>query len=54
MIAIFPLVVLIVGLLIYFAAAANPKLAEVGRLMFACGLLVLCFSLAGKTLRLLT
>lgn len=34
-----PLLVCIVGLLMY-ALSANVKLQEIGRLMFACGLLV--------------
>jgi Na+/phosphate symporter len=48
------LVVLIalVGLVIY-VLATNPKVSEIGRLMFACGLLATCFLLAGKVVRLL-
>lgn len=42
----------VAGLLIY-ALAANPKAAEIGRLMFACALLAICFLLAGRTVRLL-
>jgi hypothetical protein len=38
MIILLPLLVAIIGVLMY-ALCANPKLAEVGRLMFACGLL---------------
>lgn len=38
MIIYLPLLVAIVGVLMY-ALSANPKLAEIGRLMFACGLL---------------
>ncbi len=37
-----PLVVCIVGLLMY-ALSANPKLVEIGRLMFLAGLLALLF-----------
>ena len=44
-VALLPLILAIVGLLIY-ALASNPKTAEIGRLMFACGLLVLAFALA--------
>lgn len=40
------------GLVIY-VLATNPKAAEVGRLMFACALLVICLLLAGRTVRLL-
>lgn len=44
-IALFPLAIAIIGMLIY-ALAANPKVSEIGRLMFFCGLLVLAFALA--------
>jgi hypothetical protein len=44
MIIYFDLLVALVGLLMY-ALSANPKLAEIGRLMFACGLLA--FMLGG-------
>jgi Na+/phosphate symporter len=42
----------LVGLLLY-VLASNPKVAEIGRLMFGCGLLAACFALGGKMLRLL-
>jgi len=35
-----PALVMIIGLLMY-ALAANPKLQEIGRIMFFCGLLAL-------------
>ena len=38
------LILLVVGLLLY--ALCNNKLAEIGRLLFACALLVVCFELA--------
>ena len=38
MIIYLPLLVCIVGVLMY-ALCVNPKLAEIGRLAFACGLL---------------
>lgn len=44
-IAFFPLIVCVIGVLMY-ALCANPKLAEIGRLAFACGLLALCFAFA--------
>lgn len=44
MIATIPVLVAVVGLLAY-ALASNPKAAEVGRLAFACGLLVALFAL---------
>lgn len=37
------LILLVVGLLTY--ALANGKPAEIGRLLFACALLVICFEL---------
>jgi Na+/phosphate symporter len=49
-VAILPLVILIAGLLIW-ALAANAKLAEAGKMMFFCGLLVLTMSLAKETIR---
>jgi len=42
-----PVLLAIVGALIY-ALAANPKAAELGRLMCAAGLFALAFLLAGK------
>lgn len=39
------LILLVVGLLLY-ALASNGKVAEIGRLLFACALLVVCFELA--------
>jgi Na+/phosphate symporter len=51
LIAIIPFIVLIVGLLMY-ALAANPKISEIGRIMFFCGLLALCFTFARQTLSL--
>jgi len=51
LIAWLPLLVAIAGLLLY-ALANNPKVAEAGRLAFACGLLVTLFALARATVRL--
>lgn len=42
----------LVGLLVYLLSA-NPRAQEIGRLMFACGLLVACLMLSGRTVRLL-
>lgn len=39
------LILLVVGLLVY-ALASNGKTVEIGRLLFACALLVICFELA--------
>jgi len=52
LIAIIPLIVLLLGALVY-ALASNPKAAEMGRIAFLCGLFVLTWVLAGKTVRLL-
>ncbi len=52
MIAMIPIVAMIVGALMY-ALSSNPKLAEIGRILFAAGAFALCFALAGKTLSLL-
>jgi len=38
----------VLGALLY-ALAANPKLAELGRIMFFCGLLWTVYMLAGAT-----
>lgn len=51
LIAIVPLIVMIIGLLLY-ALASNPKVAECGRLLFFCGAFVLTWRLGGETLRL--
>ena len=47
-----PLLVCVLGLVVYMAASTNAKLAECGRLMFACGLLVTLLRFAGHVLRL--
>jgi Na+/phosphate symporter len=39
LVATIPIIVLIVGVLMY-ALSANPKLSEIGRIMFFCGLFV--------------
>lgn len=50
-VTVVPLVLLILGALIY-ALAANVKASEMGRIMFFCGLLVLTFALAREVLRI--
>jgi|GEM_PF-2742832 len=45
-----PLLVAIVGMLVY-ALAAGPKPAEIGRLAYACGLLVTLFELASHVIK---
>jgi len=49
-IAIIPLIVAIVGLLM-FALSANPKVVEIGKIMFWTGLLISLYISAGKTLK---
>lgn len=51
MIAIVPLLVAIVGILVY-ALSSNAKLAEVGRAMMWCGILVTVWVMAGRTVKL--
>lgn len=51
LIAIVPVVVAVVGLLMY-ALCKDVKLAEIGRLAFSCGLLVSLFVVARTTLRI--
>ncbi len=51
LIAIIPLVVAIIGVLMY-ALCSNAKLAEIGRLLFFAGLLVCLFVAAKHTLKL--
>ncbi len=50
-IALVPLFVAIVGLLM-FALSANIKVAEIGKIMFACGLLALMFASARESIRI--
>lgn len=52
MITYVPLFVAIIGLIMYFAAT-NPKVQEVGRIMFAFGLLATLLPLANKMVTLL-
>lgn len=46
MIIFLPLLICIIGLLMY-ALSANPKLVEIGRLMFLAGLLAFLFQSPG-------
>lgn len=52
MIVLFPAFVLLIGLLMY-ALCVNPKLQEIGRIMFAFGLLAILLGGAQPVLRLL-
>lgn len=47
MTAIIPILVAIVGLVTY-CLAANPKAAEVGRILFFCGAFVVCLVFSGQ------
>jgi hypothetical protein len=52
MIALLPLLVALVGLVLY-AISANPKVVEVGRVLLFCGVLVTLFVLGKGTVKLL-
>lgn len=45
-----PLLVCILGLVIYLVSTANAKVAEIGRLAFAVGLLVALIEFATKVI----
>lgn len=51
LIAIWPILILLAGLLIW-SLASNSKVSEAGRLMFFCGLLVTTWVLAQHMVRL--
>jgi hypothetical protein len=52
--ALLPALIALAGLVIYaLAKPDNTKVGELGRLMFACGLLAVCFALAGRMVKLL-
>jgi hypothetical protein len=46
MIIYLPLLVSLIGLVLYFAVKTNAEVKEVGRLMFACGLLATLFAMS--------
>lgn len=52
LIAIWPLLIAIVGLLIWGLVSETSKLSKVGYVLFCCGTLALCFALASHTVRL--
>lgn len=52
MIAIIPVLFVVVGLLMY-ALCANPKLSEVGRIIFACSFLVVMWAAASHVVKIL-
>lgn len=47
-----PLLVMIIGWLVYFFWRTNNRIEETGRLMFFCGLLVTLLSVANNLLHL--
>lgn len=49
-IILYPLVIAILGLLVYLLAA-NPKASEIGRIMFFCGLFWLVYLFLGHSVR---
>lgn len=51
LIALIPILFMIVGALM-FALAANPKVAELGKILFAAGAFALAFAWAGKLVSL--
>lgn len=51
LVALLPLILAVIGALAY-ALAANPKLAELGRILFAAGVFAICFTLAGRLVHL--
>lgn len=52
MIIYLALLVALIGVLMY-ALCTNPKLAEIGRIMFGCGLLAFLLSSVGPAVELL-
>ena len=52
MLALLPALIALAGVLI-LALAANPKVADIGKIMFLCGLMAVCFALAGRMVKLL-
>lgn len=49
-IAVFPLVVAVIGVLMY-ALSSNAKVAEIGRLLFFIGMLWLVYTSAARVVR---
>lgn len=47
LITIVPVLAMVIGALMY-ALCANPKLAELGRLMFQGGVIAVCLTYAGR------
>lgn len=51
-IAIIPLVVALVGLLMYVIPQSNTKVTEIGRILFFCGVLVTLWLAGNKTVHI--
>lgn len=51
-IALLPILVCIIGLLLYVLPLTNPKVTEVGRLAFFAGLLITLLDFAGHVVRI--
>lgn len=49
LVSIVPVLILIVGLLMFALATTNATVKEVGRIMFFCGLLAFCLVAARYT-----
>ncbi len=47
------LIILLVLAILTYALASNPKVAELGRLAFACSLLAICLQLGTRMVALL-
>lgn len=52
MIAIFPWIAALIGLLLFVIPGVPPKLQRVGEILLFAGILVAVFTLAGHTVRL--
>jgi uncharacterized membrane protein len=52
MVAMVPVLVALVGLVLYLVPMQNPKPTEIGRILFWTGVLVTLLSLAGHSVKL--
>lgn len=51
LVVVWPLIVAVVGLIIYLASA-NVKSMEIGRILFAVGMFFVLYAMMGKVLRI--
>jgi Na+/phosphate symporter len=51
LLVIWPLLIAVIGVLMY-ALCSNPKLAEIGRIIFFCGFFFTVAVLAGKAFKI--